>query len=226
VWLQSIQNQLIRDLKASWQKTVLLAILFSIGLWFWIPPLVKAVVREAPDVVAAADPSISPTRDEAAAVSSHAQQPTDQPAIVYSWENVGSVLDRDPLVQSAEVAARHTSPFGIDADQFPPPVLFSDEPRRTGIPDSEPAAADTVPSAQLLLKSTIVGENRRAALINRKLYLEGSAIQIGGKTYLLAAVYPRKVLLRSGEDTLELTMAAQPGLQPSRIEPGYHEANH
>lgn len=209
MWLQSFRTQLIHDLKASWQKTALLGILLLVGCWFWIPPLVRAMMpgdtqsRQASDV----RPAESPGAHRPAA--SQPGQVSEDSTVVHSWENVDNLLQRDPLVQSAEVAARHSDPFGIDPDQFPPPVLFAEETKQTrdsragGGNQSVPLAA----SDELLLRSTIVGEHRRAAFINRKLYLEGSAIEVSGKTYLLAAIYPRKVLLQSGQETLELKMS-------------------
>ena len=63
-----------------------------------------------------------------------------------------------------------------------------------------------------MLTSTIVGANRRAALINQKLYREGNDILVGGQTYRLESVFPNKVLLRRGDEQLELTIAKR---QPS-----------
>jgi hypothetical protein len=48
---------------------------------------------------------------------------------------------------------------------------------------------------QLSLKTTILGERRRVALIKDSLYSEGSVIQLDGESYLLSAIGPRHVEL-------------------------------
>lgn len=205
MWLQAMRKQLVRDLKASWQKSALLGLLLLVGLWFWIPPLLRTVVGNGTEPAPASKPRVPAAVSEAE--SRRPSEPAEDAPLVYSWENVDELLERDPLVQSAEVADRHRDPFGVDPDQFPPPIAFAEEPKSSA---SWPAGADhpapLAASDELQLKSTIVGEHRRAALINRKLYLEGSAIEVSGKTYVLAAVHPRKVLLQCGDETLELTM--------------------
>ena len=57
---------------------------------------------------------------------------------------------------------------------------------------------------RMLLKTTILGENRRVALINDSLYSEGSVIQLDGESYLLSAVGPRQVELNNGGQVIVL----------------------
>ena len=216
--LQSLGKQLVRDLKASWQKTVVLAILLGVGLFFWIPPLVRAVSNDSSRVEPAASTAAPTSAPIATATPSSptapntAQQPS-QPT--NAWQKAGDMLRSDPLVRSVEVAAIQSNPFRIDKDQFPPPILFAEEPAEAQ--DDEDQGPDIkgprTPDG-LVLKSTIVGVQRRAAYINSKLYFEGAEVRAGGEAYRLAAVFPRKVVLQRGKETFELKIAAESKSSP------------
>ena len=78
---------------------------------------------------------------------------------------------------------------------------------------SDPESTQRSDTAGLDLKSTIIGVNRRAAYINRKLYFEGSTVEIDGESYKLVSVSPGKAVLRRGYETVELTI---PESGPSR----------
>jgi hypothetical protein len=112
-----------------------------------------------------------------------------------------------------EVAAIQSDPFRVDNDQFPPPVLFAEEPKE----EPKPAAVAKEPTEpksleRLVLKSTIVGVNRRAAFINSRLYHEGKEVRVDGESYLLSAVYPRRVILKQGDREFELKIFTSIGL--------------
>lgn len=225
--IQSLRNQFLHDLKTSWPKTVLLAALFLVGLFFWVPPLVRAVAGsskgsteptpKAAFVPATTNPAVTTDRSKSTNRS-------------ITWEKADAVLATDPLVQSAEVAAIHGNPFQLAPDQFSPPILFADvaaskeheaahgthspaakgahvaggKPGAVGTPSTtkpEPAAPEG-----LVLKSTILGEKRRAALINDKLYSEGSLIQVDGASYILTVVRAREVQLQKGEQMFVLAL--------------------
>jgi hypothetical protein len=206
--MQGLLKQLLYDLKQSWQKSVLLGLLLLVGMYFWIPPLYRSVfvnsaaatpVVAAPVTGTATSPSPIPTFTTPTGIDSAG----DSSSI--DWENIAKVLRNDLLLQSAETAVGARNPFGIDHEQFPLVGLFTPDPE----PSDEPAEtvadsdADRLPSS-LVLRSTIVGSRRKAAFINRKLYIEGSAFAVDGRTFLLAAVHPRHVILTSGKKTYEL----------------------
>jgi hypothetical protein len=243
VLIQSLKHQLLHDLKTSWPKTLLLAALFLVGLFFWIPPLVRAV---------AGSPKGSAEQVPRAAVPQTASTvvPVDRSKSVsrsITWEKADKILATDPLVRSAEVAAIHGNPFQLAPDQFSPPILFADAPpegeqvpahgvqgsHASATPgtrgnDSKPdkpgtsTATKAAPAANvpegLVLKSTILGEKRRAALINDKLYSEGSLIQVDGVSYILTVVRPREVQLQKGEQTFVLALPNAPSSTNIRVE--------
>ena len=200
--IAALKNQLLHDLKASWQKTAVLGVLFAVGCVFWLPPIVRAFTggSATPSTTAAAIPSTA-----AATASSTPSPETTAKETPFSWEQAEKVRGSSPLMQSANVAAIHGDPFRLDRDQFSPPIAFADEPVREVSLSSE-TDMDTTVTDKLILKSTIVGVKRRAALINDKLYLEGRTITVEGQTYVLTSVQPRRVVLTQGETVFELTI--------------------
>lgn len=213
--IQTLANQLIADMKKSWQKTALLGVLLLVGLYFWIPPLLKAFRSQpptaAPPAAASASPPPSPPIE---AVADFSTAPTDRPAsagTATSWEEADRILQTDPLVRPIEAAALQSDPFRIDHDQFPPPVtdIFAEEPPE---PEPSPAADDGLHSLDgLVLKSTIIGVKQRAAFINGRLYFEGNTISWKGKNFQVQAIYPRRVVLIADGETYELTIQDKPG---------------
>lgn len=238
--IRSLRNQFLQDLKASWPKTLLLGSLLLVGLFFWIPPLVRAMVN-SPHSPAAETASGAMALLPPATKTSPAR--TSSGSRTITWEKADDIIKTDPLVRSAEVAAIHGNPFQLAPDQFSPPILFSDtppadDPQRTSVAGRSGGAGKAKSAAQsvsgehaaaatavnkpdgLVLKSTILGEKRRAALINEKLYSEGSLIQVDGVSYILTAVRAREVELRKGEQMFLLALpgtVSNPNIQVERV---------
>ncbi len=231
--LKSVRNQLLHDLKASWQKSLVLGVLLLVGVYFWIPPVYQAVFGSSRSA-RAGELTTAPVSPEALAAARSAADQAAKTAAKRSvtWENAEELFTTDPLLRPAELASMPGSPFEISQDQFGPPVLFAeDEPQDAkkqsstkGSPAGKTTANDkastsTAKPAQgpqgtagLVLKSTILGASRRAALINDKLYPEGATIEWNGESYLLEAVRARQVELKKGEESLLLDL---PGLTSS-----------
>lgn len=191
--VRSLQQQFIKDLRTSWPKTVALILLLMVGLFFWIPPIVRAVFSEAnsgAQYIAQEEVSRSLTQT----AENSASEPT---TVSFRWDTVDELMSRDPLVHSAAVAAISSDPFQIDLDEYSPPVLFEPEPNAAA---ESPAAVMMAQRAALetglVLKSTIIGQQRRAALINDRLYLEGTEIVLpSGVKYALREVHPGRVII-------------------------------
>lgn len=206
---QALYRQLLRDLKASWQKTAILGVLLLVGGAVWTYQIIAVFAGKRDDVEVA-----SPARKDSPAPPTGVQTaelpPQQTAAKSFSWKQFDEVLRTDPLVRSAEVAAIQSHPFQVDHDQFPPPVLFAEEPQQSAAAASQPTTDGNDGLSGLVLKSTIVGVQRRAAYINTKLYFEGSQIQADGRVYRLAAVHPKKVILADGRQTYELKISTSP----------------
>jgi len=208
--------------------------LLLVGLYFWIPPLFKAVFGSTR--TAQAESANAPVSSEVLAAARAAaanQKPSNQ---TITWENAETLLASDPLLRSADLAEMNGNPFTISHDQFSPPVLFAEEepegPKKSGKSTAKKtttrsvqgnaSAAPKAPQERsmsgLVLKSTILGTTRRAALINDKLYTEGSSFEWNGETYLLAAVRQRQVELRKGEEAVLLELPGLNSTEGIRIE--------
>ena len=201
-----LSKQLVRDLKASWQKTLVLGILLCVGCCFWIPPIVRAMSKKsnppAPQAAAVAPMTLPVDLQTGTAASA-----TEKTGSV-SWKSFDQWLQEDPLLMPVAARVEQTNPFAIDENQFSPPILFAEEP-----PPAKPVKKKAVVAEGpqtingLVLKTTIMGAQRRAALINEKLYFEGREVRHAEKVYRLQEVHPRKVLLACGEELFELELS-------------------
>lgn len=211
--MKSFSQQLLHDLKVSWQKTLLLSLLFLVGLYFWIPPLYRAVrgtsgsaiVPEKVKTVAV------PTRPPVKTEMSFAQSNEPGEEATPSWQQFDSLMQSDPLVQSVQMGAVQKNPFAVNRDQFSPPILFAEEPveSKTDVKQQVKKEIFVLPK-DLVLKTTIIGKNRRAAIINNKMHYEGKTFKHKNVTYVLEQVAARNVTLRQGEHKFELKIQNDP----------------
>ncbi|QDT45971.1 hypothetical protein Pan241w_60990 [Gimesia alba] len=210
--MKSFSEQFLHDLRASWQKTLLLGLLFIVGLYFWVPPLYRAIRgTSAPTIVPAkinqaVVPQRPPVETEMSFTQSEAQ---DEPR--HSWEQFDSLMQTDPLVQSVQMGAVQKNPFKVNRDQFSPPILFAEEPvqPKTELTEKKPKEVLVLPDG-IVLKTTIIGKFRRAAIINNKMYYEGKTFEHENVTYTLEQVAARNVILKQGEQKFELKIQNDP----------------
>ncbi|QDU53811.1 hypothetical protein [Gimesia panareensis] len=209
--MKSFSQQLVHDLKVSWQKTLVLGLLLLVGLYFWIPPLYRAMRGStAPQLTPAkVNPTPIPQRPPVETEMSFTQTDSKETTL-HSWEQFDSLMHTDPLVQSVQMGAVQKNPFEVNRDQFSPPILFAEEPV-----DTEPVAEKKEPEIktlpdEIVLTTTIIGKYRKAAMINKKLYYEGKTLQYDNVSYVLERVADRSVILRQGEQTFELKIQNDP----------------
>ena len=213
--LRDLQAQLVQDMKRSWGKTALLGALLIVGLVFWLPPLFKAPTGSPSR--AGADSATKPAGISTASATKakpDATAPRGQPATEeFSWKKADEWLQSDPVAKSAEMSLVRQNPFRIDRDQFSPPILFEPEPPPASDRPTTPlvAAEPTNEIKGALLTSTIVSRTRRAALINDKLYNEGSQFKWDGQTFAVERILPDRVKLTQEGVVYYLTI-------PSRFE--------
>ena len=208
--LQLLWKQLLHDLKASWKKTAVLGMLLLVGLYFWLPMLMDAFATDSRENSVASRvvlPQPSPSAAALSASSESAGEASETPT--FDWQTASRAFGKDALLQPADGEEIRADAFRVDPRQFPPPVVFAEAEAarpvvRKAVRESEPAAAAQELPSGLVLNSTIVSETRRAALINRRVYQEGSQLTYEGHTYRLTAVEPRRVELRDGAGVFEL----------------------
>lgn len=211
----SLQDRFLQDLKRSWQKTALLGVLFVIGLYFWVPPLLKQFGGSSTKPTASALTSRPANGLNGADSADQDQGDSAEPG----WQQIDSYLTQDQLYVSVDVSDKLQDPFVLDQDQFRPPALFAaesdDKPDRIAPPvvaDNSPPVIET-----LELKSTFLGRNRRAAYINRKLYFEGMQVSDGTNWWRIESIQARRVVLNRGEQQIELQIRQRPDSTPESL---------
>lgn len=210
--MKSFNEQLLHDLKASWHKTLLLGLLLLVGFYFWIPPLYRAVRGTTASAVVHEKTQLkaTPTRPPVKTEMVFAQnEPVDETN--HSWEQFDSLMQSDPLVQSVQMGAVQKNPFTVNRDQFSPPILFAGEPEQPK-PEVKKTTEKKVVAlpAGIVLKTTIIGKFRKAAIINDKMYYEGKTFEHENITYTLEQVAARNVILKQGEQKFDLKIQNDP----------------
>ncbi len=197
-----LSKQLIKDLKASAPKTAVLGLLLLVGFFFWVPPLLRVFTGSASAVTpaSAASPETATVGFDMNSQPAGGRKLRDSAAMRKVFQN-------SPLFQPANINELPRQPFGIDDQLFPLPVLFAEdneaESRPTPIVEA-PKVPDKVQG--LVLKSTIVGPQRRAAWINNRLFQEGQTVSWNGQELRLSAVHRKSVTLTDGSHEWQLML--------------------
>lgn len=203
--LSSLSKQLIRDMKASAAKTAVLALLLLVGLFFWVPPLLKAFSSGTTPTATTAVAATSGSATTAPATAS----PNSQEPIKKSRDSktLLKLLREQPLLQPASAEEMPQRPFGLNEDLLPLPVLIADdslaEPPQSAA-KSDPKTIEKLDG--LVLKSTLVGPTRRVAIINNHLFREGQTVPWNDKQLLLESVSRKSVTLTDGSQSWQLTL--------------------
>ena len=214
----SVADRFLRDLKASAPKTAALAVLVLVGLYFWIPPLWRMAVGRDAASATTAEPAVQATAPTpTVAATSQEAMPAGPP--VLGWEEAERLRSEDDLFRSASRSDIRSDAFTFDDGFLPIDVVFAEDPSGRHVvianerrPEPQAAAAAIVkkagsPPPPLKLGSTLVGSDRRAAIINDKVYAEGATVTVADRTWTLRNVEPRRVVLDGDGGTVELTIA-------------------
>lgn len=201
--LSSISKQLIRDMKASAAKTVVLGVLLLVGLFFWVPPLLKAFSggTTAASPTAPATTAASPT---ASATATNSSEPSKK---LRDSKTIVKLLHEQSVWQPVSADEMPQKPFGLNLDLLPLPVEIEkdgpDEPLSSAI---KSAVKPVEKLDGLVLKSTLVGPTRRVAIINSQLYREGQNVIWNDKQLRLESVNRKSVTLTDGSQSWQLTL--------------------
>lgn len=207
-------RQLRRDLAVSWQKTAVLGALLLVGFYFWVPPLLKIASRLPGRSPAGSSSTSLPDAATASAVSPGQSPSTTPPPTEMPWEEFERALKTDPLLRSAPIHERDSSPFSLDTTQFSPPVMFEPESLES-VAAIETASLSPVSMTPLdakeglpgvVLSSTIVSARRKAALINGRIVAQGSSFQLGDQHLELREVRSRSVLIAIEDHLVEIRL--------------------
>ena len=203
--VSKLSQQLVRDMKASAGKTAALGLLLLVGLYFWVPPLLKAFSSETP-ASPAAPPTVS-TSTSATDSSSKKPNSANSPKRPHDSAELVKLLREFPLMQSVQVDELPEKPFGLDEDSIPLPVeIESDLLAEPPPPPPQPKEKPIERLVGLTLKSTLVGPTRRAAMINNRLYHEGQQVPWNDRQLRLESVSRKSVTLSDGLQSWQLTL--------------------
>lgn len=201
--LSSIFTQLVRDMKASAGTTAVLALLL-IGLFFWVPPLLKAFSSGATTT-----PTASVEVKAAASGSTASTATPNTPEPVKETRDSMTLLKllrEQPLLQAARAEEMPSSPFAQIDGLLPLPVLIAEdalaEPPQ--VLKAEPKPIEKPDG--LVLMSTLVGPSRRVAIINNQPFHERQSISWNDRQLLLEAVSRKSVTLTDGSQSWQLTL--------------------
>jgi hypothetical protein len=224
-FMSNLWHRWQREVKADRPKAVLLAALLLLGCCFWIPMLAKALT---PKRAAAA------TSEAVESANASADNPEQKKTTAVGsdpfWSSLANSLANDPLFQAVEVNGLERDPFGANDAWEPLPVLFAEDASPKS-EDFRPIIEEPTPKVELTptlemnpkveskvavvaresrplqLTSTMISRSRRAAMINGQFISVGREIQTNGQSYLLTQVESHRVLLTTGDETIELKIA-------------------
>jgi hypothetical protein len=192
VSLEKLQRQLVRDLKKNPAKAGTLALLAVVCIWFWIPLVFK---REPAAAAAATVPPATAALAPAAASSSAA--PAEA---AVAWQELDRQINTDPQMRPANLTklAQERNPFAMTAVIAEQKRAAQEEQskHKPDQPEPGPPPESTPDEAGLVLSSTLIGTNKRAALIGGRVYEEGAQVEADdGSKFRLAHIEAQRVLL-------------------------------
>lgn len=218
----SFRDRFTQDLKSSGPKTAALAIITLVGLYLWIPPLWRMVVKAdgTLDETAGSEATVDGATTTAA---TNGQEGTARSSRL-NWEMAEKIRANHLLFRGASPHELKQDAFVLSSDSLPIEVEFAIDP-----PPTLPAVAEASSAAKeladaesengdgnelapetrhgLTLQSTLVGGRGRKALINRQIYSEGDEIAVNGRLWTLVDVSTRSVVLQDDREKIELRIA-------------------
>jgi hypothetical protein len=222
VSLEKQVKQLSRDLKKNPGKAAALGVLVVVMIWFWLPLIYKPEPKPPaapPTATAAATPAATATT-----TTSTSAAPTTTPLAnegpKLPWRDVAKWIGQDPLMTASPVTFEErggTNPFVISPKlvQLAIDNAKKEQEDQQKQDDQNPVATPPVVAATptdlgLDVASTMIGRQRRSAMINGKVYKEGSAItNKAGLTFTLLEVQPTRVVLERNKQKFELKIKSE-----------------
>ena len=198
-----LKHQLQREIKKNPKQAIALGLLVVVACWFWAPLIVGWLPTGA------GKPGSPATPNAVAAVATAEQPNSAEPASAAAptWSQLAEWMQHDPLMAAAPRLASDRNPFVTPQTEMDAQLAATTKQRAKQQPS-------TPEQAGLTLSSTIVGAQRRTALINGRAYTEGKTIVqiIDGQpvAYELAEVHPKSIVLQQGQQRYELKLPQHP----------------
>lgn len=202
----TFSQRLMRDFKASAAKTVTLGLLLMVGLFFWVPPLLKAFSSNA---TAAPKSSAETTTPKPEANTSAASTAGESPVTPKNRDSktMAKQHREQPLLQAVEADGMPRNPFCLDDELLPLPVLIAEDvSTETAAPSPKQVELPALKLDGLVLKSTLIGANRKVAMINNQLLREGQSISWNDRQLRLESIRRKSVTLTDGTQSWQLNL--------------------
>jgi hypothetical protein len=205
VSVNKLGRRLHRELKANPKKAAVLGLLAVGALWFWAP-LVWSWVSPGKTAPAAGKivPATIPVARAPTTTAVDGIKENKRPS--QSWEQIVALIEHDPRSRSVTKLPGRPDPFHQ--------VVPKEERQAAGEKETKGAKiAEKPPDPQslgMVLSSTIVGPDRRVALVNGKAYPEGGQVVLGGSEhpteFRLTRVHPKGVVLERNGKSFEVNL--------------------
>ncbi len=223
--IKQFTRRLRREVKANPKKAAILGLLCVVALYYWAP-LVWGWVggRKSAEL---AEPGAAATTDQAprpaafaplagaaaAAESGKPGQPADPSR---PWQQVVQWIEQDPTMKPFAARSQRRDPFHPAASE----VAANEEEEPDEAQTAETAKDLTPDALGAQLTSTLIGPQRRVAVINGRPCQEGRTIAMAKDgqqvEFKLCEVHPRRVVLERDGKRYEL--AIPPSAPSGRLE--------
>jgi hypothetical protein len=206
-------RKLRREVTASPKKAAVLGLLVLVALYFWGPLVWSWIARSEsharPAQAAAASedarsvPS-GPVPSPKLARDRNATTHKNKPPPGHPWDELARWIEADPRMKPAGELSGSRDPFHAVAQEV------AKRRKSEELKAAEAAAAMTPEKLGLALSSTLIGPQRRLALISGRAYEQGRTVQ-GAKdgrqfAFTLSEVHPRRIVLTREGIRYELTI--------------------
>jgi hypothetical protein len=203
--VNKLGKRLHRELKANPKKAAVLGLLAVGALWFWVPLVSNWVSPKKTTTSGANKAAAVPVAGAPAAPAAVGITENKRPS--HSWEQIVALIEGDPRTRSVTKLPGRPNPFHEVRPE-------EEQQRVAGEKETKKAKmAETPPDPQslgMVLSSTIVGPDRRVALVNGKAYPEGGQVILGGgerpTEFRITQVHPKGVVLERNGKSFEVSL--------------------
>ena len=215
-------KKLRREATANPKKAGLLGLLLLVAVYFWAPLLRQWTrsAENAPDTSAAAPPAAATSAPPGGAVAPPLAAATPVEALTpsaptaaasatprFHWKQLVAAIESDPRMRPVEPPAELAAQRDPFIDPRPPAVAEA-APEVAG----ERSEDVTPGELGLVLSSTIIGHQRRTALVNGKVYAAGRELEArDGVVFVVRDIEPWGIVLERAGKRFELELPRPSG---------------
>lgn len=213
--IKQFTRRLRREVRTNPKKAAILGLLCVVALYYWAPLVWnwmggrKSADLAQADVAATTNPAPNPPASAPLAGAGVVAEPgkASQPAgPSRPWQQVVQWIEQDPTMKPAAARSQRRDPFHPATGE-----VAANEEEEPDEAQTAEAAKDLTPDALgVQLTSTLIGPQRRVAMINGRPCQEGRTIAMAKDgqqvEFKLCEVHPRRVVLERDGKRYELAI--------------------